>query len=161
MEKLRSGDSGKPDLVLPSMPREGVYRQRQVELAKQLFTLMNIPRDDREKRLAWTSLGFRFFDAPAAIILMCDQALPEVSTLLDIGALMQTISLVALNYGLGTCIADQGIQYPDVIRRQVNVPESKTMIISVSIGYPDWDFPANKIETQREAVENLSAWHGF
>jgi len=161
MERLRSGGTGTPDLVLPSMPRDGVYRRRQVDLAKQLFTAMDIPRDDRTKRFEWIARGFRFFNAPAAILLLCDKSLPEVGALMDIGAIMQTICLTALYYGLGTCIADQGIQYPDIIRRHADIPQTKSMLISIAIGYPNWDFPANHIETQREAVENLSAWYGF
>lgn len=161
VERLRRGEQGAPDLILPSLPRDGIYRQRQVDLAKQLFTVMDIPRDDKEKRFEWMARGFKFFNAPAVIILLCDKALPEVGALMDIGAIMQTICLAALNHGLGTCIADQGIQYPDIVRRHVDLPETKSMLISIAIGYPNWDFPANQIETLREGVDNLTVWYGF
>jgi len=35
------------------------------------------------------------------------------------------------------------------------------MLISIAIGYPSWDFPANRVQTRNEAVENLSACYGF
>ena len=54
----------------PDIPFEGVYRERQVDVAKQLFGAMDIERGDKEKRHWWMGRGFRFFDAPAAIILM-------------------------------------------------------------------------------------------
>ena len=160
VEKLSRGENSKPDLILPSMPRDGVYRRRQVDLAKQLFVLMDIPREDQQKRFEWMARGFQFFNAPAAILLLCDKALPEVGALMDIGAMMQTICLTALEFGLGTCIADQGIQYPEIIRRHADVPESKSMLISIAIGYPNWDFPANRIETPREPAKNLTTWYG-
>lgn len=81
--------------------------------------------------------GFRYFDAPAAIIILVDKSLTENGPLLDIGAVIQTICLAALNYGLGTCIEDQGVMYPEVLRELAGIPESKRIIISIAIGYPD------------------------
>ena len=105
--------------------------------------------------------GFRFFDAPAAIIICADRSLAEAGPLLDIGSVLQTICLAALNYGLGTCIEDQGTMYPDVLRKFADIPDSKRIIISIAIGYPDWDFPANKLESTREPIESLITWCGF
>ena len=142
-------------------PPDNVYRRRQVELAKMIFKLMEIPREDMEKRAQWVKRGFRFFDAPAAIIIMIDRSLSEPGPLLDIGAVMQTICLCAMNYGLGTCIESQGVDFPGVLRKHAKIPESKRMIISIAIGYPDPDFPANRLESTREPVENTTTWHGF
>jgi nitroreductase len=105
--------------------------------------------------------GFRFFDAPAAIILLTDTALTDAGPLMDMGAVMQTICLVALDYGLGTCIEDQGVMYPENIRSVIKVPDTKRIIISIAIGYPDRDFPANHVESPREDIKNLTTWWGF
>ncbi|MDY7033119.1 MAG: nitroreductase [Thermodesulfobacteriota bacterium] len=161
VEKLNSGVSPNPEHLVIGWPRDSVYRERQVDLAKQLFKLMDIPREDKEKRAQWMERGFRFFDAPAAIILLTDRTLSESGPLLDVGAVMQNICLAALNFGLGTCIEDQGSMYPDVLRKYVDIPESKRIIICIAIGYPDWDFPANKVETLRERVESITTWCGF
>lgn len=157
--KLESGATGGRDT--PSQAREGVYKQRQVELAIQLFQLMGIAREDKEKRAEWLKRGFRFFDAPAAIILYVDKSLGESGPLLDMGTLAQTICLAALNYGLGTCIEGQGVTYPDVVRKHTGIPESKGIVTCIAIGYPDWDFPANQVITKREPVDNIAIWCGF
>jgi len=160
VEMLASGAT--PNLEdFPIKPYEGVYRNRQVEVAVQIFGLMGIAREDKEKRAEWMQRGFRFFDAPAAIILSVDKSLGEIRPQFDIGAIVQTICLAALNYGLGTCIQDQGLMFPEVVRRFTRIPESKRIIIAITIGYPNWDFPANKLETKREPVENITAWQGF
>jgi nitroreductase len=161
LEMLHSGALPNPEHVVTGWPRESVYRRRQVDLAKQLFQLMDIPREDKEKRAKWLERGFRYFDAPAAIILSTDRCLSESGPLLDIGALIQTICLTALDFGLGTCIEDQGTMYPDVLRKYVHIPESKRIVVAIAIGYPDWDFPANKVESEREPVKNVSTWLGF
>ncbi len=140
---------------------QGAHRQRQVDLAVQIFKLMGIAREDKEKRAQWMERGFRFFDAPAAIILSIDSSAPEWLALIDIGAFCQSICLAALEYGLGTCIADQGTMFPEVLRKFAGIPESKNMVISIAIGYPDWDFPANKLETDREPVDSFTTWCSF
>ena len=39
--------------------------------------------------------------------------------------------------------------------------ESKKIVIAIAIGYPDWDFPANAVETEREPVEAITTWIGL
>ena len=161
VDLLNSGVPPSPEHVVTSWPKESIYRQRQVDLAKQLFQLMDIPREDKEKRARWLERGFRYFDAPAAIIIATDRCLSESGPLLDIGAAIQTICLAALHFGLATCIEDQGTMYPQVLRRYAHIPESKRIIAAIAVGYPDWDFPANKVESEREPVKNVTAWFGF
>lgn len=159
IEMLAGGVEPNPDF--PRKPYEGIYKQRQVDLAIQLFKLMDIAREDKAKRDEWKERGFRFFDAPAVIILSIDRSVDKTLSLLDIGAFVQTICLAALNYGLGTCINNLGMMFPEVVRKYAHIPESKLIVTSIAIGYPDWDFPANKLETERELLENLVNWRGF
>ena len=161
VEKLRSGAPMAPDHLAALWPKESVYRERQVALAKQIFNLMGIAREDKAKRNAWQERGFRFFDAPAAIIVMADQVLSESGPLLDIGMVVENICLAAVAHGLGTCIEDQGIFYPEVIREMAGIPETKRLIIGIAIGYPDWDDPANQLQTPRTPVDQITTWAGF
>ena len=156
IEMLASGAEPNPDVDLE--PFSGVYRQRQIDLAIQIFKLMGITREDKEKRNAWFQKGYRFFDAPAAIILYADRSVSEARTQFDLGLIAQNICLAAFHYGLGTCIEQQGIVYPDVVRKFTGIPKSKRITISIAIGYPDWDFPANKLVSAREPLENVVTW---
>lgn len=160
MELLDAGEKHRPDV--PFNVRLGKYRERQVALAVDLFRLMGIAREDKEKRSQWTRRGIRFFDAPAALVLSRERPpIGPQNCFLDIGALVQTICLVAVSYGLGTCIEDQGIIFPDVVRKLTGIPESQELVIGISIGYPDWEFPANAVETKREPVEGFVKWCGW
>jgi len=141
---------------------QGIYKQRSVELAKDIFKLMSIEREDREKRLEWTLRGFRFFDAPVAIILSTDKSLREDTWAVhDAGAISQTICLVAMNYGLGTCIEEQGIVFHDVIKKHTGMSEDKDVIIGIALGYPDMTFPANQLVSRRASVDEVTSWLGF
>lgn len=159
LEMLASGAIPNPDV--PYKDFHGVYKGRQVALAIQLFELMGIDRKDRDKRAAWNQRGLRFFDAPAAIILTVDTSLDKSATQFDLGIITHAICLAALNYGLGTCINGQAIMYPEVVRKFTGIPKSKRITMSIAIGYPDWDFPANKLESKREPVESITSWYGF
>jgi len=140
----------------------GIYRQRRIELAKDIFKLMDIQREDLEKREDWTLRGFRFFDAPVAIFLAADKSLREgTMALYDLGAISQTICLAALNYGLGTCIEEQGVKYPDVVRKYTGISEDKDLIMSIAIGYPDTEFPANQLVSRRMTVDEVTTWLGY
>ncbi len=160
IEMLSSGAT--PEGEVPLRPFAGKHKQRQIDLAVELFRLMGIAREDKEERAGWMQRGFRFFDAPVGIILTMDKSLDTSPlSLLDIGAFVQTICLIALNYGLATCIEDQAVMFPEVLRRIIGIPESKRIVIAITIGYPDWDFPANKLESKREPVEAITTWCGF
>jgi len=161
-EKLHAGESAEPEHHVMGWTNDSIYRTRQVELAKHIFRIMDIPREDKEKRAAWMERGFRYFDAPVAIIIFVDKTLSETGPVLDVGAFMQNICLAALRFGLSTCIHDQGVMYPDVVKQYANIPESKRLIIAVSIGYPDHENIVNTIASTRESsVDNPATWVGF
>ena len=161
VELHKSGTPPNTEISFVVSNPDTVYQKRRVELTKQLFQLMDIAREDKGKRVMWLERGFRYFDAPVAIIICVDRLLSEMGPLIDIGSVMQTICLTALNYGLGTCIEYQGVMYPEVLRKYAGIPENKRVLVSIALGFPDWDFPANKLESTRELVDNITAWCGF
>ena len=161
VEKVTSGTPPQPEHVMIGWSPDSVFAGRPKALGIQLFQLMGVERGDKEKRDAWMLRGFRFFDAPAAIVIVVDNALTTQGPLLDIGLAVQTICLAAMELGLGTCIEGQGVSYPDVVRSNLDIPDSKKIIISLAIGYPDGDYPANNVQAAREPLENTTHWYGF
>jgi nitroreductase len=157
---FRSGAIPTPERPSAEKPPDSVYKARQVELGRQLYQLMGITREDKEKRRQWREKGVRYYDAPSVIIISIDQSL-STGSLMDIGMVTQTICLVAMHYGLGTCIEGQGVAYPDIIRKHLEIPKSKRIIIAIAIGYPDWGFPANRLETTRAEIDDITTWYGF
>ena len=90
---------------------------------------------------------------------MCsDEEAPEPRSTFDAGLVTQTIALAALHFGLGTCIMQAPVLYPDAVRRVAGIPESKRLYIWIAIGYPDWDYPANKLRSSRETLRALVTW---
>ena len=139
--------------VSPSL--KGVYRERQVQLAKEMFEILGIKKGDENKLQANYEKMYRFYDAPAVIIIASDESLLIPSVSLDIGLLTQTIALAAQAYGLGTCIMRAIVDYPAQARDIAKIPYSKKPIIGLAIGYPDWDDPINKLRTERESLDKI------
>jgi nitroreductase len=132
-----------------------------MEVTRMISELMGFERNDVEMRNMWREKGVRYFNAPAAIFVSVDRSLPEAAPLIDIGIVIQTICLVAVNYGLGTCIEGQGVLYPKIVAEYAAIPKSKRIILAIAIGYPDWDFPGNKLVSPREPLDAVTTWCGF
>lgn len=158
-EQFLAGTAINPDF--PRTAFTGVYRKRQVEVGVAIYQLMGIAREDREKRNQWTMKMLRAFDAPNLIIVSIDESLQaNYQALFSLGAVMQNIALIALEFSLGTCLLAAVVEYPDVVRKVTSIPVSKKLACSIAIGYPDFTFPANKLQTTREPVDTVSTWLG-
>ncbi len=88
----------------------GQHRDRQVGVAKQLFSAMGIARDDKEMRQDWVLRGFRQFDAPVCMIVTYDRVLDgSDDTPFDCGAVRPRWSMPPGPAGWGPVINSQGI----------------------------------------------------
>jgi nitroreductase len=141
---------------------EGVHRERQVEVAIQLFEAMEIARDDKEKRQDWVLRGFRQFDAPVSIVVTYDRALHggDVAPY-DCGAVTNALVNAAWSRGLGCVINSQGIMQSPVVREHANIPEDEVIMICVAMGYPDDSFPANAVVSRRKSLDDAATFIGF
>jgi nitroreductase len=140
----------------------GPHRDRQIGVAKQLFAAMGIARDDQEQRQDWVLRGFRQFDAPVCIIITYDRALDgSDDTPFDCGAVATTLVNAAWSRGLGTVINSQGIMQSPVVREHAGIADDQVILKSIALGWPDDDFPANAVISERRPVEDATTFVGF
>jgi nitroreductase len=138
--------------VAPTL--KSVFKERQVELAKQIFKLVGIEKGDRKGIEAWNESMVQFYDAPTIIVIVIDKMLQSKWPIVDVGLVAGHITLAAQEHDLGTCVMRAIVDYPEQVRKIVGIPDSKFIIIGIAIGYPDWDHPINKLRTNREEIEN-------
>jgi nitroreductase len=159
-ENFQSGVPPKPEIPYPYGTWPEPYRSRRAELTRTQYLLLGIDRDNEEQvRRHWLR-GYNFFGAPNGIIIYIADTLP-VWSMLDVGMILQTIMLLAHNYGLGCCAQLQMVGYPDLVRRLMKIPSSKKIVVGVSIGYPDGDDIINTYVSDRVALDELVTWHGI
>jgi len=143
-------------------PYEGVHRQRQIEIAVQLFEAMGIERHDKEKRQDWVLRGFRQFDAPVSIVVTYDRELRDGDIAqFDCGSLVNGLVQAAWSRGLGAVVNSQGIMQSPVVREHAGIPDDQVIMICVAMGYPDEDFPANHVRSHRREVADVASFVGF
>lgn len=133
---------------------EGVHRERQIGIAKQLFAAMDIARDDKAKRREWVLRGFRQFDAPVSIIVTYDKVLKgnDIAPF-DCGAVINALVNAAWSRGLGCVINSQGIMQSPVVREHARIPDDQLIMMCVAMGWPDDSFPANAVVSTRKSIE--------
>ena len=141
---------------------EGAHRERQIEIAKQLFAAMDIPRDDPAKRTDWVLRGFRQFDAPVSIVVTYDRSIHggDIAPF-DCGAVANALVNAAWSRGLGCVINSQGIMQSPVVREHAAIPDDQVIMICIAMGYPDDTFPANAVVSRRKTVDEAAVFVGF
>jgi nitroreductase len=140
----------------------GVHRDRQIEVAKQLFGAMGIERHDMAARQDWVMRGFRQFDAPVSVIITYDRAVHggDVAPF-DCGGVANALVNAAWSRGLGCVINSQGIMQSPVVREHAGVPDDQVIMIAIAMGFPDEDFPANAVVSNRKSVDDAAVFVGF
>ncbi len=142
--------AGPPNV--PPLPEH--YKHFRVDLGAQVYGVgMGIPREDKEGRQAAVLRNWEFFGAPVVGIVCIDKELgpPDI---LAVGMYLQTLVLALTARGLGTCPQVALAGYPEVLYRELAIPRELSIICGLSLGYPDPDFPANKLIIGRNPVEN-------
>lgn len=140
----------------------GHHRDRQIGVAKQLFSAMGIARDDADRRQDWVLRGFRQFDAPVCVIVTYDRELDgSDDTPFDCGAVATALVNAAWSRGLGTVINSQGIMQSPVVREHAGIAENQVIMKSIALGWPDEAFPANSVVSQRRSVDEATVFVGF
>ncbi len=170
LERVREGNSTRMLSGVPPQREikdhgayQGVHRDRQVEIAVQLFEAMGIERHDKERRQDWVMRGFRQFDAPVSIVVCYDKALDDGGPIaqFDLGAVTFGLVLAAWSRGLGAVINGQGIMQSPVVREHAQIPDDQVILTCVALGWPDHDFSANAVKSRRRSVEQVARFIGF
>lgn len=141
---------------------DGVHRERQIGVAKQLFTAMGIARDNKDMRNDWVLRGFRQFDAPVSIVVTYDRSIhgSDVAPF-DCGGVVNAIVNAAWSRGLGCVINSQGIMQSPVVRAEAGIAEDQVIQTCIAMGWPDDDFPANAVVSHRKSVDEAAHFVGF
>ena len=140
----------------------GVHRERQIGVAKQLFSAMGIARDDKDARQDWVLRGFRQFDAPVCIIITYDRDVDgSDDSPFDCGGVANALVNAAWSRGLGTVINSQGIMQSPVVREHAGIAADQVIMKSIALGWPDHSFPANAVVSERKPIEEAAVFEGF
>jgi nitroreductase len=121
------------------------------------------PEEMKERML----INFRNYGATTCIYLLIGKNYLQqekginVWGMYDSGSVVQNIMLLAVNYGLGTIAQAMAVVYPDIIHKELGIPQDKLVALGIAIGYPDWDNEINKDFRDREPLDTMARFYGF
>ncbi|MGK7344503.1 MAG: nitroreductase [Candidatus Nitrospinota bacterium M3_3B_026] len=153
-----SGARPRPDFPFRPEQWGEPYKSRRRACRAALFTALGIRLKDREGRLRACMGGYRFFGAPAGLMLFMDRGF-GASSLLDIGMFAQNIALAAQGYGLGACAIAAVAEYPGIARSILKIPESEGLALGMALGYADTGAPINAVRPGRADVASFTTWY--
>lgn len=153
VEVLENNTPPCPDLPEPqSWP--AAIDARIAALMKKRSELTGKDLNSPEVRKKTKIANFQFYGAPHGIFLFQDSSLTQWS-IFDMGLFAQSLMLASHAYGLGTVPQAFLTDYAQQVKKFLGIPESKRLVLGISIGYPDLESPVNSFRTDRVNTDEI------
>lgn len=134
---------------------EEPFRSRRKACGLDLYGALGIGMEDKSQRREQWAANYRAFGAPVLLLFFLDARL-ETGSFMDYGMFLQSLMLLAVERGLGTCPQAAFAEYPETIKRVLGYPREKRLLCGMALGYPDEDHPVNQYRTRREPVSTFT-----
>ena len=155
-----AGERGEP--IRPDYQADykftGIYRERQIDAAQQLYGALGVERRDLEGRRAAFLANFDGFDAPHAVFVFMDESF-GVREAADVGMWAQTLMLILASRGFASCAQGSMSFYPDLVRKHLGVSENERLLFAISFGFEAPESPANAARVGRAALRDAAHFH--
>ena len=149
----------KTDLPLPQ-EWPAALQERYTSLGKERAGVLAEELGREHLSQAVAERNFRFFDAPVVFYICMDRSLTPYS-MLDLGAVGQSIMLAAQEYDLATAPAVMLVAYPDLIHKALGIPEDEAIVLGIALGCADTSSIHNQYRSRRRPVEEMARLVGF
>lgn len=142
-------------------PREyqGVHLARRRECGLALYESVGVERGDKAAAERQARENFRFFGAPHAMIVTCEESLGDYAAI-DCGAYVASFMLAARSMGVASIAQASLAARPDLLRRHFGMPDRERVVCGVSFGYADERHPINGFRTTRADLADAVVWLG-
>ncbi|KAI0440543.1 oxidoreductase [Xylaria telfairii] len=144
--------------AIPDMP--AAFAPYRTALGQQIYGEgWGLAHDDAEGRRAAVLRNYEFFGAPAAVIV-CMSAQLVGQAAFSVGMYLQTFLLALTELGVGSCVEISVAGYPDVVKREVGIPDDLQVLVGVAVGFEDGQVPVNRVRSPRDEVARTTVWVG-
>ena len=136
------------------------YKARRFKCGEDMYATIQIAREDKAGRLRQFARNFEFFGAPVAMFFAIDRSMQQ-GQWADLGMFMQSIMLLAREYGLDTCPQEAWAIWYKTVGDFVGIPQDQMLFCGMGIGYRDPEAPINSLRTERAAIEEFVSFRGL
>jgi nitroreductase len=133
------------------------YKTSRYEVGAEMYSILDIDRDDKEGRFKQMLENFKFFGAPSAFFCFVDRQMgrPQWS---DLGMFLQNFMLLAKEAGLDTCPQEAWAIKQESVTAFVKAPDELMLFCGMAIGYKDDEAKINKLRTERRPFEDWATF---
>jgi nitroreductase len=85
----------------------------------------------------------------------------EIGSWIDYGFFLGNIATAARARGLDTCAMAVFAEFPNTVRKLLDIDEQWMVVCGMAIGHEDTTAPANALVTERVAARDFAAFRGF
>ena len=133
------------------------YKTSRYEVGAEMYSILDIDRDDKEGRFKQMLENFKFFGAPSAFFCFVDRQMgrPQWS---DLGMFLQNFMLLAKEVRLDTCPQEAWAIKQESVTAFVKAPDELMLFCGMAIGYKDDEAKINKLRTERRPFEDWATF---
>lgn len=128
------------------------WRSRRGANGEAMYSALGIAREDKASRMAAIARNFEFFGAPVALLVHTPRFMgkPQWS---DLGMWLQTLMLLLVEAGLGSCAQEAWSVYPETVKRVGEIPDQHIFFCGLAIGHPDHTAEVNSFANLRAPLD--------
>jgi len=152
---FRSGKRGQADYQYYPVEWTSPYKDRRRACGLQLYSALDIKREDKERQRDQWAANYRAFNAPVALFFFMDVGL-ATGSFMDFGMFLQSLMLAAVEEGLATCPQAALGEYPEIVKQALGYPADSILICGMALGFEDRDAAVNSYRTPREDVHTFT-----
>jgi nitroreductase len=145
-------------LPMPQWPQE--LQDRMKQIVGERIKLLGVDPKDEASMKGYREIGGRLFRAPVLVIMCMDRRLSTWSAI-DFGLLSQTIMLAAEGYGVDSIVAQAFVSYPDILRKELGIPDSLQIVTGIGLGYANPKSIINTYRSPRRALQEVVTFKGI
>jgi nitroreductase len=131
------------------------YKSRRKACGLQMYSALEIKREDKQRQQEQWAANYRAFDAPVVLFFFMDPDM-QAGSFLDYGMFLQSLMLAAVEQGLAVCPQAALAEYPKIVKTFLGYPTESILICGMALGYEDTEAKVNRYRTSREAVETFT-----
>ena len=155
-QKNWKGKEEPPYPIYPEKLKEP-YRTSRNQMGEQMYSLLDIKREDKIGRMNQMLKNFNFFGAPVGMFCFIDKqmGLPQWS---DLGMFLQTFMLLAVDNNLDTCAQESWSLKQNCVKTYLDISDDSILFCGMAIGHANMDDKVNELNTPRRPIDEWATF---
>lgn len=128
------------------------WRSRRGANGEAMYNALGIAREDKAGRMAAMARNFEFFGAPAALLVHTPRFMGKPQWA-DLGMWLQTVMLLLVEAGMGSCPQEAWSVYPETVKRVGEISDDHIFFCGLAIGHPNHGSAVNSFPNLRAPLD--------